>query len=307
MRLLWLPEVLRRAGLTVYEYEGWRTRGSDTFGPVIGGICHGTNGSMTSTDEGELRTIAITGSNTATPPISQLYLSRSGAVWVVASGTCTGVKTGTAGPLKGYSDDSVLQVEAQHHKDEPWSSVQYWAYVRLWAALCAFEAPGFDIPVERVVGHYEHQPTEKTDPWFDMYVFRRDVAKMMEDNDMSLSDERLQLPATQLKTGAKAPAQGDVEHVDGATALAYALRHAWRGGEYGEANYDMLQAIAPIIQQLPVLLQQINETNRALQAALETLSRIQLTDEQLATLARQTGGQVAGALGALRFEPRMPQ
>lgn len=305
MRLLWLPEVLRSAGLTVHEYPGWQERGASTFGPVIGGICHGTGGSLTSSDAGELRVLAITGSNSAPAvPISQLYLSRSGAVWVVASGTATGVKTGTGGPLKGHSDDSVLQVEAQHSTNEPWTDVQYNAYVRLWAALCSHSAPGYDIPVWRVVGHYEHQPTEKTDPWFDMNQFRQDVTNAMEGT--MLSQETLSLPAQTLKTGVRAPASGDTETVDAATAVAWALRNAWRAGEYSEANYEMLKTVVPVLQQLAQAVTQLNEVANALRAAVQTLPKIELSEEQLAIVSRSVANGVVDGLGVLRFESRTP-
>lgn len=186
MRLLELPAVLRGAGLIVHEFPGWRERGDDTngsFGPVVGIICHGTGGSLTSTDSGELNTIAITGSNTAPEvPIAQLYQSRTGQWWVVASGRATGVKTGTAGPMKGLSDDAVLQIEAQHNGAEPWTPTQYWSYVRGVAALVRY----LGIDVSKVAGHYEHQPTEKTDPWFDMNQFRRDVTRVMEAKVMGM-------------------------------------------------------------------------------------------------------------------------
>jgi hypothetical protein len=180
MRLLELANVLRSAGLVVHEYPGWRERGADTssnpFGPVVGIICHGTGGSLTSTDAGEINVIAITGSATAPEvPIAQLYQSRSGEWTVIASGRATGVKTGTAGPMKGLSDDSVLQIEAQHNGAEPWTPVQYWSYVRGVAALVRY----LNISVSMVAGHYEHQPTEKTDPWFSMNQFRADVARLM--------------------------------------------------------------------------------------------------------------------------------
>ncbi len=185
MRLLWLADVLRGAGLIVHEYADWKTRGLESFGPVRGIVCHGTNGSLTSTDAGELRTIAITGSNSATAPIAQLYLSRSGAWWVVASGTCTGVTLGTGGPLYGYGDDTVLQIEAQHSSVEPWSETQYRSYVRGVAALAAYKTAGYDVPLSNVIGHGEHQPGKKTDPWFDMAQFRRDVAAVLEGDEMT--------------------------------------------------------------------------------------------------------------------------
>lgn len=180
-RQLWMADVLRAAGLTVHEYDGWKTRGLESFGPVLGVVCHGTGGSLKSTDSGETRTIAITGTPSApTVPISQLYLSRSGQWWVIASGTATGVKTGTGGPLRGYSDDAVLQIEAQHHPTEPWTAVQYRSYVVGVAALVRH----LGLAVELVIGHSEHQPGEKTDPWFDMNQFRRDVTAVLEGDDM---------------------------------------------------------------------------------------------------------------------------
>lgn len=181
MRLLELPAVLRAAGLIVHEWSGWRTHGSDSWGPVRGIICHGTGGRLTSTDAGEINVIAVTGSATAPEvPIAQLYQSRSGEWTVIASGKATGVKTGTAGPLKGYSDGSVLQIEAQHNGSEPWTEVQYRSYVRGVAALVRY----LKIPVSMVVGHYEHQPTEKTDPWFDMNRFRADVTEVLIGDDV---------------------------------------------------------------------------------------------------------------------------
>lgn len=210
MRLLWLPKVIRDAGLTCHEYSGWQSRGSSTYGPVSGIVCHGTGGSSTSRDEAELRVLAVTGSSSATTvPISQLYLSRSGAVWVVASGTATGVKTGTSGPLKGLSDDAVLQIEAQHATTEPWTDIQYWVYVRLVAALVAYRESGYAVPVDRVVGHGEHQPRDKTDPWFDMAKFRTDVRAVLNGDDMTPQERAMLFNANAnafaARTGVPAP------------------------------------------------------------------------------------------------------
>ncbi|TDC81913.1 N-acetylmuramoyl-L-alanine amidase [Micromonospora sp. KC606] len=182
MRLLWLPEVLRAAGLTVHEVSGWRTRGKDTFGPVVGLTCHETRGSRTSTDAGEIR-VLLNGSTSAPPPIAQLYLSRSGAWHVVASGTCYHNLVGWAGPNVGYGNDALIGVEAQHAAGEPWTDTQYRSYVRGVAAIT--RRAGFS--VSRVAGHFEHQPGAKTDPGFDMAKFRRDIAAVLagKDDDMS--------------------------------------------------------------------------------------------------------------------------
>lgn len=184
MRLLWLPNVLRAAGLTVHEVSGWTTRGQNTYGPVRGITCHATAGSRNSTDQGEIN-VLLNGSETAPPPIAQLYLGRQGHWWVVASGLCYHNLVGWAGPNKGYGNDSLLGIEAaNNNRDEPWPKVQYDSYVLGVAALVEHKAPGYDVELPRVAGHKEHQPyppppgtrSSKSDPTFNMSGFRADVA-----------------------------------------------------------------------------------------------------------------------------------
>lgn len=193
MRVLWLPAVLRAAGLTVHEVPGWRTRGADSFGPVRGITCHHTAGSPTSSDEGEIRTL-LDGSESAPPPIAQLYLSRTGDWWVVASGLCFHNRVGWAGPNKGYGNDAILGIEAQHSGDgEPWTARQYDSYTRGVAALVRHEASGWDVTVGRVAGHKEHQPGAKSDPSFDMNTFRSRVRAEISnwEDDMPLNADDL--------------------------------------------------------------------------------------------------------------------
>lgn len=175
MRVLWLPNVLRAAGLTVHEVAGWKTRGADSFGPVRGITCHHTAGSRTSSDAGEINTL-VNGRPGLAGPIAQLYLSRTGDWHVVASGHCNHNLVGWAGPNEGYGNDNLLGIEAQHSgAGEPWTARQYDSYVRGVAALVRHEAPGWDVTVGRVAGHKEHQPGAKTDPSFDMDTFRAQV------------------------------------------------------------------------------------------------------------------------------------
>ena len=176
-RLLWLPDVLRAAGLTVHEVAGWRDRGAVEFDPR-GIVCHETRGSLKSTDAGEIR-VLLHGSNTAPPPIAQLYLSRTGDWHVVASGRCNHVRVGWAGPFKGSGNTRLLGIEAQHAAGEAWTDVQYRSYVRGVAALVRRTGWG-------VAGHKEHQPgghghsSSKTDPAFNMDQFRRNVSAALD-------------------------------------------------------------------------------------------------------------------------------
>lgn len=176
MRLLWLADVLRAAGLTVHEVVGWRERGSATYNPV-GIICHATAGSSTSTDAGEI-SVLLNGSNSAPPPIAQLYLSRSGAWHVVASGRCNHARTGQPGtPLVGVGNSGLIGVEAQNNNaGQPWPAVQLDAYQRGVAAIC--KRMGWS--ASRAIAHREHQPNGKTDPvGINMGAFRATVAALI--------------------------------------------------------------------------------------------------------------------------------
>lgn len=181
MRALWLADVLRQAGLRVYEVAGWKTRGADSWGPVRGITCHHTAGSRNSSIEGELR-VLVHGRPGLSGPIAQLLLARNGAWYVVASGTSNHNKVGWDGPNEGYGNDALLGIEAQHSGgDEPWTGVQYESYVRGVAALVRHKAPNYNVVVSRVAGHKEHQPGAKSDPTFNMGSFRRDVTREIAD------------------------------------------------------------------------------------------------------------------------------
>lgn len=193
MRLHWLPSVLRAAGLTVHEQPGWQTRGYEPYDPY-GLIVHATAGNLS--PESDIR-VLLTGSATAPPPISQLFLARSGEWWVIASGRCNHALTGWAGLLKGYGNTRLIGIEAANdNRGEPWRPQQYDSYVRGVAAIC--KHLGWD-PSRRVSGHKEHQPagypgktSTKTDPTFDMATFRSRVQQSLTSGDflMSLTDQQ---------------------------------------------------------------------------------------------------------------------
>lgn len=192
MRLLWLPHVLRAAGLTVHETPGWQTRGDDNWGPVRGITAHHTGGARESTVAGEMRTL-LHGSQTAPAPIAQLFLERAGVWHVVASGLCFHNLVGWGGPNRGHGNESLLGVEAQHSGGtEPWTELQYQSYVTGVAALVAHHASGWDVHVSRVAGHKEHQPGDKSDPTFNMTRFRGHVAAALAGKDDDVTPEDIE-------------------------------------------------------------------------------------------------------------------
>lgn len=288
MRLLTLPAILRAAGLTVHEVDGWRSRGSSAWGPLRGITCHHTGGSRSSTDAGEIRTL-LHGSTSAPAPIAQLYLSRSGAWWVVASGMCFHNLTGWAGPNRGLGNGSLLGVEAQHSGgSEPWTDVQYRSYVAGVAALCR----ALDLPVSRVAGHKEHQPGAKSDPTFDMPRFRADVAAALrtgEDQEDDMADastikaiaqasaaavHNQRVGSSQRTIGMQLQGAAQAEQLAEVTAKLDALIRA-QAGQAGDAILAEIRA-------------QGEQTRAALLAAV-----VERAPELAAAVAAQLGDQVA--------------
>lgn len=184
MRLLWLADVLRDAGLTVLEVPGWQTRSAaedvdaSTYVPR-GVIVHETRTGRIASDAAEIG-VLVNGRVGLSGPIAQLYLGRDGHWHVVAAGLCHHVRTGWGGPFVGLGNSRLLGVEPAHtvavdaagRRLETWAGkpVQYDSYVRGVAAILAHT--GWPPPV----GHREHQPGDKPDPEFNMAVFRIHVA-----------------------------------------------------------------------------------------------------------------------------------
>ncbi|MET7395629.1 N-acetylmuramoyl-L-alanine amidase [Dactylosporangium sp. NPDC005572] len=179
MRLTWLADVLRAAGVDVVEVAGWKTRGSDTYGPIRGVIYHGTadkanSGPADARDDAGAIAVIRDGRPGLSGPIAAAYVNREGVWHIIAAGRCNTVKTGWAGPLKGVGNTNVLGVEAENDdRGEPWPPEQL-ASLRLGFAAILRQ---LGLPAAKLAGHKEHQPGEKVDPnGIDMDQFRREVA-----------------------------------------------------------------------------------------------------------------------------------
>ncbi|ROO51472.1 N-acetylmuramoyl-L-alanine amidase [Micromonospora sp. Llam0] len=229
MRLLWLPEVLRSAGLTVREVDGWRDRGSSSWGPIRGVICHATAGGTGARAEDEVR-VLLNGSATAPPPIAQTYLARDGVWWVVASGRCNHALTGWAGPCKGLGNAELFGVEAgNNNRGEPWPQVQLDSYQRGVAAISG----RLQVAARMVAAHREHQPwpppkgqtSTKSDPHgIDMTQFRARVdALQRRDATMAISKDDVREIAVAVN-GWIYPKNGPALHTAARNAAADAAR-----------------------------------------------------------------------------------
>ena len=180
--LLWLPDVLRAAGLTVNEVPGWQNRGHGDEGKVLGVLCHHTCGPL----HGDLPdlNVLIDGRPDLGGPLCNLGLGRSGQYWMIAAGK--GWHAGR-GIWQGVTDGNAhfIGIEAENigtsNKDgspqEPWPGVQMDAYRRGCAAILTH----IGAPPAMCAGHKEYALPKgrKDDPNFDMVKFRADIAMLM--------------------------------------------------------------------------------------------------------------------------------
>lgn len=178
--LMWLPQVLRDAGLEVLEHAGWQTRGHGDMGTVQGVLCHHTCGPL----KGDLADIGVLvdGRPDLGGPLCNLGLGRSGKVYMIAAGK--GWHAG-AGNWLGVKDGNthLIGIEAENTGEtkgaraDTWPAVQMDAYKRTCAAIMHHVGGTSAM----VAGHKEYALPKgrKDDPNFDMVAFRADVAKIM--------------------------------------------------------------------------------------------------------------------------------
>lgn len=167
MRLTWLADVLRAAGLTVHEHDGWQSRGRD-LRSVDCVVCHHTASGPRTSDAANVR-ILTHGRPDLPGPLSQLGLRRDGSLDLIAAGKCNHNGYGTWG-------NQAIGIEAYNDGvGEPWPTVQVDAYQRACAAI----AERLSLPTSRVLGHKETDPRRKIDPaGIDMDGFRAGVASL---------------------------------------------------------------------------------------------------------------------------------
>jgi len=168
-----LANALRAEGLQVEEYQGWTTRGSDSFDPR-GAVCHWTGGPRDATGRPSLNTV-VNGRPDLPGPLANTYLDRNGIAVVVAAGRANHAGEGGWQGLSGNS--SVFGTEAECGGDGDWTPAQHEAYPKVNAAYCRLG--DFDFPM--VCGHNEWAPNRKIDirDW-PMSLMRQQVAGVLQ-------------------------------------------------------------------------------------------------------------------------------
>jgi len=178
--LIWLPAVLKEAGLKVALVDGWESRGRAEMGEVLGIICHQTEGprrgNMPSLDT------LIHGREDLPGPLSQLGLGRDGTFYIIAAGKCNHAGKGIwQGIINGNTN--LIGIEAENSgraEDFPWPDIQIDAYQRGIAAI--LKHIGKDASF--CCGHKEYALPKgrKSDPNFNMAEFRNRIAQIMNGN-----------------------------------------------------------------------------------------------------------------------------
>lgn len=185
MRITWLADVLRAAGLEVVEHAGWETRERPGVWEPKFLVVHATAAPAGQADETQVR-IVRDGRSDLNGPIANACIDRQGRWHVLAAGRCNTTLAGTAGPFKGLGNTGALGIEAcNDNRGGPWPDVQYRSYVAGVAAIC--RRLGWS--ETRVVGHREHTPGHKTDPTFGMQAFRAQVREAIEEDDMPSTEQ----------------------------------------------------------------------------------------------------------------------
>jgi hypothetical protein len=178
--LIWLPSVLKAAGLKVAPVPGWDTRGRGDMGKIYGVMCHhtvgATSGNMPSLDTLINGRPAHDGKPALPGPLANLGLGRDGTYYVVAAGKCNHAGEGIWNGIH-TGNSSFIGIEGENTGlGEPWPDVQMDAYHRGAAALLMYSGCN----ASNCIGHKEYAPKRKpNDPSFDMAQFRLSVAAII--------------------------------------------------------------------------------------------------------------------------------
>ncbi|HEX8657447.1 MAG TPA: N-acetylmuramoyl-L-alanine amidase [Hymenobacter sp.] len=176
--LIWLPHVLKSAGLKVALVDGWEERGRGDVGTIHGVICHHTATTNRHSNMPTLHTL-LHGRSDLSGPLAQLGLGRDGTYYVLAAGRCNHAGVGIWQGLTN-GNANFIGIEAENTgrtNDFPWPAVQLDAYQRGVAAILKHVGRGPHF----CAAHKEYALPRgrKTDPGFDMNEFRAAVAAIL--------------------------------------------------------------------------------------------------------------------------------
>src|ERR1051326_210806 len=190
MLALFLPTVLRGAGLRVVEHADWRTRHHGELAGIRGLLLHHTGTTAASAVD-----VVYRGRAGLAGPLAQLAVDRDGTWHVISAGQAW--RAGTGGPLRDVPRDQgnawMLGIEGVSAGTTAgdWTAAQLVSYPLGVAALCRHLRLG----VDRVWLHKTWAPSRKVDiaGWpGDLGGFRAAVSRNLTaptEDDVSFKDE----------------------------------------------------------------------------------------------------------------------
>lgn len=160
---IWLPDVLRAAGLTVAEYPGWQTRSArTTVKDTWGVLCHHDAVKPVPNRRTITPPIIANGHSGLPGPISQLLITDDAVVHVIAGGSANHAGKGRI-PGTVWTDGNARLIGIEVNNSgvgEEWSAKLLEAYCTTVAAI--LHHLGLDS--SRAIAHKEFAPGRKIDP-----------------------------------------------------------------------------------------------------------------------------------------------
>jgi N-acetylmuramoyl-L-alanine amidase len=149
MRALWLPDVLRDAGLTIRLVDGWETRGNE-LSSVIGVVGHHTVSNPPANNPS--LNVCINGRPDLKGPLCQLLLARDGSYDVIAAGEANHAGSGSWPGWPSSANDNTIGIEAENNGTGEWWSA---AIMDSFAEGCAAILEYIGKDKSAFITHYE--------------------------------------------------------------------------------------------------------------------------------------------------------
>jgi hypothetical protein len=215
-----LADVLRGAGLPVYEESGWKSRAvSGNFEPRAIMLHHDASPAGETSNGSD---VIVNGRPGLTGPLSQLWLAYDGTWHVCAAGRANHAGDGQAwGVVRaGYGNTDCVGIETDHTTGEKWTPDQQSSGGVGVAALMAHYGWA---PENALTSHKEYAPTRKVDP-----------------DPLNMDDAR---------AAVRRIMEGDVEFMPTADEIAEAVWNRYKAyGVDGKATTPFGQAMSTIFQ-----------------------------------------------------------
>ena len=165
MKLSNLADILRSAGLTVVETQGWASRGyaGQDLQDVRGVLWHhtATNRNAFNGSDAPTLNMCINGRSDLPGPLCNIVFGRNGTVYLVAAGVANHAGAGSASGIPtDMGNHYLIGIEMESSGISPWDWTADQLRVAPYLGAALEEAYGADLQL----GHLEYSSQGKIDP-----------------------------------------------------------------------------------------------------------------------------------------------